>query len=451
MPNAHERRKARRARQIENRSHRAPEVNAPDRWFEVRNFTEDGRAEIKLRGYIGYPKTYRDWWTGEEVEDPEAAGTLAEFEAELESLGDVSEIQLTIFSQGGDAFTGLAIHNLLRRHPAHKVCVIDGLCASAATHPAMACDEIRIPSNAFFLIHQSTWGAVGTADDLAEAAKSLRVLDNSLADLYAARSGSTRDQMLNQMRKDRWLSGAEAVEMGLADTLIEPLANLASRAGSLEPTNEISLRHAPAAALAFFDMRRGAPDNLNADRGSRIAEISELLNQPENTMPEETSTPSAPAPAENQNTPAPAPAQAPAPENANASQPAPAESQNAPAPAPAPAPENQGDAQPPQPQAAPAPAPAPAPANDFTAAITAAVGAALAPINQRLDDIENRQKHGVDPANLSGTQPAAGANPESGEGDPKPVINFEDAKPMSLISVGVKNMQQKIREARSQN
>jgi ATP-dependent protease ClpP protease subunit len=143
----------------------APPPSSTPAWFQIQNLAEPGFAEIQLRGYIGQPKNYRDWWTGEMVEDPEAAGTLAEFEKELNALGNVENLQVSIFSQGGDWATGVAIHNLLIRHPANKICIIDGLCASAATYAAMACEDIRIPTNASMLIHEASNGAYGTAKD----------------------------------------------------------------------------------------------------------------------------------------------------------------------------------------------------------------------------------------------------------------------------------------------
>lgn len=232
------------------------------KWFEIKNLAEAGTAEIRLRGLIGNAKQYRDYWSDEMVDDPEAAGTLNEFEAELLALGDVKNLQVSIFSQGGDWATGVAIHNLLIRHPANKVCVIDGLCASAATYAAMACDEIKIPSNASMLIHEASGCECGNAADLRAYADNLDSISNNIAELYAARTGKPVDELRNIMATDRYLSGKECVDLGLADTLIEPLANLAQRAGSLQPVNTASLRSAPAEVLALFDMR--AVSNLRS-------------------------------------------------------------------------------------------------------------------------------------------------------------------------------------------
>lgn len=230
-------------------------ANARARWFEITNLAEAGTAEIKLRGYIGAPKNYYDWWSGGTVEDPDAAGTLQEFEQELEALGEVANLQLSIFSQGGDWMTGVAIHNLLVRHPANKVCIVDGLCASAATYPALACQEIRIPTNAAMFIHEAEGCECGSAADLRAYADSLDQISNNIAELYASRTGKSVEEIRNLMAEERYLFGQECVDLGLADKVIEPVSNLATRAGSLTPTNHRSLNHAPAEILALFDMR----------------------------------------------------------------------------------------------------------------------------------------------------------------------------------------------------
>jgi ATP-dependent protease ClpP protease subunit len=326
---------------------------ANKRWFQITNLAEEGYAEIKLYGYIGNPKQSRDYWTGEMVEDDDAAGTLNEFSAALEALGDVKKIQLSIFSQGGDWSTGVGMHNLLIRHPAKKIAIIDGLCASAATYPAMACAEIRIPSNASMLAHDAENGVYGNAAALRNEAENLDNISNSVAALYAKRTGKTVEEMRAMMAEGKYLTGEQCVEMGLADTLIEPITGLAARAGSLQPTNVAELRNAPAEVLALFDM----------------SAISNAARVPLPIAPMQTT--------------------APAPTNA-------APSTTAPAVSAAPVIET---------PAAPA-----APVNaapDLATQITNAVNAAVAPLQAEITRLGSLAAHNVTPQNLGGAQPIA--------------------------------------------
>lgn len=327
---------------------------ASKRWFEITNLAEAGVAEIKLRGYIGMPTTERDWMTGELVASG-GAGTLQEFEAALEALGPVKKIQLSIFSEGGDVFTGMAIHNLLVRHPANKICVIDGICASAATYPALACKEIQIPSNAWMMIHGSEGCVCGNAQELRDYADMLDSVNASIINLYVARTGKTPEEITAMIEEETWMDGAKAVELGFADTVIEPLQNLASRASTIQPTNAAVLRHAPAEVLALFDM-------------SAISNAARV-----------------PLPIAPMQTPAPAPTNA-------------APSTTAPAVSAAPVIET---------PAAPA-----APVNaapDLATQITNAVNAAVAPLQAEITRLGSLAAHNVTPQNLGGAQPIAGA------------------------------------------
>lgn len=79
--------------------------------------------------------------------------TAQQFSEDLKALGAVSHINLHIHSPVGDVFDGIAIYNLLSKHPAKVTVNIDGLAASMASVIAMAGDRIVMPENAMMMIH----------------------------------------------------------------------------------------------------------------------------------------------------------------------------------------------------------------------------------------------------------------------------------------------------------
>jgi ATP-dependent protease ClpP protease subunit len=374
------------------------------RWFEITNLAEEGYAEIKLRGIIGLQTKAVDYWTGEEYETG-GAGTLQEFERELEALGDVRKLQLSIFSEGGDVFTGMAIHNLIARHPAkNKIAIIDGICASAATYPAMACGEIRIPANAWLMIHGTVGGVYGGPEEMRRYADMLDQMNTTLVNLYAARTGMSDDEVRAMLNAETWMDGKTAVENGFADTVLEPLANLAQRAGTLQPTNIAMLQNAPAEVLALFDMTRVA--------NARTAAPSPMKRHPGPLMNAATET------------------------SANGGGGAPA-----PTPTPAPTAPVTPPIEPPTNQVTPPAPPAAAPVVDLAGIITAAVTNAVKPLQERLDSLEGLNRAGVTPQNLGGSAPVAGVVPDAG--NPTPVKTPIDMKNMSaaqLINLGRKQL-----------
>src|SRR5689334_15856520 len=70
--------------------------------------------------------------------------TAKSVKADLEALGDVSDINVRINSPGGNVWDGIAIFNLLKQHKAQVHVQVDGIAASAASLVAMAGDLITM-------------------------------------------------------------------------------------------------------------------------------------------------------------------------------------------------------------------------------------------------------------------------------------------------------------------
>jgi ATP-dependent protease ClpP protease subunit len=134
-------------------------------------------------------------------------------------------ITLRINSGGGDAFEGDAIRSLLAAAPNRIEAEVLALAASAATIPLMAADEIRIAPNGVIMIHNSSIATRGGVREHESAAQLLRAVDAGASQVYAARSGKkTAKQFANLMDAETWLTAAEAVELGLADKIVDGLA-----------------------------------------------------------------------------------------------------------------------------------------------------------------------------------------------------------------------------------
>jgi len=203
-----------------------------------------GKGVIDVRGAIGLEKFY------EEHYGIEASGTVTEFERAIKDLGEVREIELNIYSPGGEVFAALAMHNILVRHPAKVTAHIDGLAASAATILMLAADEIRMPENAYVMIHNATMFAMGDHRDLSAAADQLRKWSRDMAGLYTARIedniGGDRAEILSdviaKMDAETWLTGAEAKALGLVETVTSRV-ELAACVGGPLPAPMLSGLH----------------------------------------------------------------------------------------------------------------------------------------------------------------------------------------------------------------
>ena len=214
-----------------------PFPTQPDqKWFSVR---AEGSAKgvIDVRGTIGLEK----FW--EEEYGIDASGTVTEFERAVKDLGEVREIELNIYSEGGEVFAALAMHAILTRHPARVVANIDGLAASSATILMLAADEIRMPENAYVMIHNPSWGGWGDHREISAIAEQLRKWGRDMANLYAGRiednTGGDRAAILSdviaKMDATTWLTGAEAKALGLVEVITGRVDLAANAAQMISP------------------------------------------------------------------------------------------------------------------------------------------------------------------------------------------------------------------------
>lgn len=133
-------------------------------------------------------------------------------------------INLYINSPGGSVFEGYAIYSALVRYSEKNKAtinvVVDGWAASIASVIAMAGDTIKIGAHASFMIHQPWSWAIGTADDMRAEAEVLEELEESIIDIYVARTGGDREEITKWVKAETWFKGQAAVDAGFADELI---------------------------------------------------------------------------------------------------------------------------------------------------------------------------------------------------------------------------------------
>ena len=175
-----------------------PTAKAGD-WYRIEAKAGDRSATVSIYDEIG--------WAGTTAKD---------FAGELRAL-DADEITLRLNSPGGDAWDGIAIFNALRDHKASVHVVVDGLAASAASFIAQAGDRITMNRGAQMMIHDAAGLAIGNARDMRDMAEVLDRVSDSIAGIYAARSGRPVAEFRAAMARDTWYTAAEAVDAGLAD------------------------------------------------------------------------------------------------------------------------------------------------------------------------------------------------------------------------------------------
>ena len=157
--------------------------------------------------------------------------TPDDFKEAMANLQDCSTIELHLNSYGGDATVGIAIGNLLKQSGKHTVCVVEGIAASAAFTIAMCCDEVQVYPSSILMCHEVKsfmYGFYGN-EDLKKIENGNTAYNHASAEVYSRKSGLSKSQCLNLMKKETWMTGADAISYNFADKLLE------AQSGSEEP------------------------------------------------------------------------------------------------------------------------------------------------------------------------------------------------------------------------
>jgi ATP-dependent protease ClpP protease subunit len=171
-------------------------------WYRIENSADGGStARVRIYDEIG--------WFGITAES---------FARELDDI-TASTIELHLNSPGGDVFDAVTIYNALRNHPARVVTTIDGLAASAVSYIAMAGDEVVTEKTGTMMIHDAISWEYGNAADMRTTADLLDKLSETIAGIYADRSGRKVADMRALMQAETWFNADEALAAGLVDRI----------------------------------------------------------------------------------------------------------------------------------------------------------------------------------------------------------------------------------------
>lgn len=168
-----------------------------------RNETKNNKHILTLSGTIANLSFLDDTISAKAVKD---------------SLDNVKEdIVIRLNSGGGDVFEGIEIYNYLKSLPNHITIEVTALAASAASLVAMAGDKIIIRTGANMMVHEASTMAFGNKSDIQKTLNALTAIDTSIVDIYHDRTGLDRDEIVNLITNETWLTADEAINKGFAD------------------------------------------------------------------------------------------------------------------------------------------------------------------------------------------------------------------------------------------
>jgi ATP-dependent Clp protease protease subunit len=156
------------------------------------------------------------------IEDQVANLVVAQF-LYLESENPEKDIHLYINSPGGSVSAGLSIYDTMQfvRPDISTICVGQAASMGAFLLSGGAKSKRFCLPHSRMMIHQPLAGFQGQASDIDIHAKEVLKTKKRLNELLAEHTGQPIDRIEKDTDRDYFMSGAEAIEYGLIDTVLE--------------------------------------------------------------------------------------------------------------------------------------------------------------------------------------------------------------------------------------
>ncbi|EGQ0300015.1 Clp protease ClpP [Staphylococcus pseudintermedius] len=143
--------------------------------------------------------------------------TISHKKIEAALKGSDKNIVIKLASGGGDAFEGINIYNYLKSLKNHVTIEITSIAASAASIIAMAGDKIVMHTGSNMMIHEASTFAFGSKTDIRKTLNALESVDKSIVDVYYNRTGVDKNEIIDMMAKETWMTADEAIKQKFAD------------------------------------------------------------------------------------------------------------------------------------------------------------------------------------------------------------------------------------------
>jgi ATP-dependent Clp protease protease subunit len=141
----------------------------------------------------------------------------------LESENPDKDIHLYINSPGGSVSAGLSIYDTMQfiRPDVSTICLGQAASMGAFLLSGGAKGKRFCLPHSRMMIHQPLAGFQGQASDIDIHAREVLATKERLNKLLAAHTGQPLEQIVKDTDRDYFMSGAEAIDYGLIDTILE--------------------------------------------------------------------------------------------------------------------------------------------------------------------------------------------------------------------------------------
>jgi ATP-dependent Clp protease, protease subunit len=154
--------------------------------------------------------------------DDEVANLVVAQLLHLESEDPDKDLSLYINSPGGVVYSGLAIYDTMQfiKPDVQTICFGVAMSMGSLLLTGGAQGKRMALPNSRILIHQPSGGFQGQSADVEIHAREILELRERVDEIYARHTGKSPERVHDDMDRDRYFTGEQALEYGLIDRVI---------------------------------------------------------------------------------------------------------------------------------------------------------------------------------------------------------------------------------------
>lgn len=137
----------------------------------------------------------------------------------IAQAGDAKTLTVRVNSPGGDVFESKGIIAAIQGFKGKTVAIIDGLCASAATSIAIACNEVEMAAGGLWMVHNASCMAWGDKTTMRATADLLQKVESTIISGYVEKTGQDAEAIAALMDAETWMTSDEALAHGFIDRI----------------------------------------------------------------------------------------------------------------------------------------------------------------------------------------------------------------------------------------
>lgn len=201
------------------------------------------------------------------------------------------KILFKINSEGGSVVAGLQMYDSITAlNDIETECLILGVCGSAATYAALACDKVTIQPNATFMVHLCEGGLYGTIEEIQNDLVFFENLQNQVLAIYAVKTGRTTDEIYEEIHSPKYYTAEQALSLNWVDEITGntlqiqlPFTNSMTEKIEVETENETPIFSLKNIVKKCRDLIKGTTDEERTQL-QKLTEYENKIEELENRL-----------------------------------------------------------------------------------------------------------------------------------------------------------------------